>query len=62
MDMLDNQIGWAIIQTGSCSGFKTRPGEALAPGEEQLQCTSSSRLMKTADGGSNWIELQLPGQ
>ncbi len=62
VDLLNNQIGWAIIQEGSCSGYKTRTGEALPPGEEQLKCTSSSRLMKTADGGSNWIELQLPGQ
>jgi photosystem II stability/assembly factor-like uncharacterized protein len=60
MDLLEDQFGWAVVQEGSCTGYKPRAGEQIPPGEEPQQCETSSLLMKTADGGISWDEVELP--
>jgi photosystem II stability/assembly factor-like uncharacterized protein len=60
LDSLDNRYGWALLQEGSCTGYKTRAGESLPVGETPLQCESTYRLVETTNGGQNWIEISLP--
>jgi hypothetical protein len=60
LDSLNNQIAWAIIQEGTCSGYKPRAGEQMPPDEEPLECMTSSRFVKTVDGGLSWDVISLP--
>jgi hypothetical protein len=57
LQMFDNQTGWAIVQDGSCSGYKPRAGEIVPQGSPGLQCESSTRLMMTGDGGRSWQDI-----
>ena len=60
LDVYDERFGWAVVQEGSCTGSKPRAGEQLTPGEEPQLCVSSSKFMRTLDGGTNWDEISLP--
>lgn len=60
LDLIEDQVGWAVVQQGSCTGYKPRAGEQLSPAQEPLQCESSSILVKTRDGGTSWDEIELP--
>ena len=60
LDLIEDQVGWAVVQQGNCSGYKPRAGEQLPPAQEPLQCESSSILVKTRDGGTSWDEIELP--
>ncbi len=57
LEMVGGQTGWAIVQDGSCTGYKPRAGETAPLGAQTLQCESSSRLMMTSDGGGSWIDI-----
>jgi photosystem II stability/assembly factor-like uncharacterized protein len=59
-ELSEGQTGWALVQDGSCSGYKPRAGESLPAGETPLQCVSSSRLLATGNGGVSWHEI-TPG-
>jgi photosystem II stability/assembly factor-like uncharacterized protein len=59
-DLIGNQLGWVIVQDGTCTGYKPRAGEKISVGEKPRQCESSSRLLKTTDGGIRWSEINLP--
>ena len=60
LDMLDRQIGWAVVQDGFCTGYKPRVGESAPPASPLLQCESSSQLLMTTDGGIHWREISPP--
>ena len=60
LDMLDTLNGWAVVQDGTCSGYKPRAGESVPPGSPPLQCESSSQLLMTTDGGIHWREISPP--
>ncbi len=60
LEMIDDQIGWAIVQDGLCTGYKPRAGESVPPNSTPLQCASASQLMMTSDGGISWQELSPP--
>jgi hypothetical protein len=55
--MATNQLGWALVQDGMCTGYKTKAGESIPHGFEPLRCESYSRLLKTTDGGDSWLEI-----
>lgn len=57
LDSIEGQIGWALVQEGTCSGFKPRAGESVPTSLPALQCESNSRLLKTVDGGHGWSEI-----
>lgn len=59
-EMLDRQFAWAVVQQGSCTGYKPRAGEPFPSGEKPLQCAMSTRLVKTEDGGLSWADITLP--
>jgi photosystem II stability/assembly factor-like uncharacterized protein len=59
-DLIDNQIGWAVVQAGTCMGYKPRAGEPAPPAYQPLQCESSSQLLMTANGGISWSEITPP--
>jgi len=60
LDIIDNQVGWAVIQEGTCTGYKPRAGEHIPTGETPLQCESISRLVRTTNSGINWSEITPP--
>lgn len=51
---------WALVQTGSCTGDKLKPGEAAPPNAVSLVCTSSTSLWQTTDGGATWADITPP--
>lgn len=57
LDFLDNQLGWALVQEGTCSGQKSLTGQAGSPGGGTFQCTLSTRLFMTSDGGQTWSDI-----
>jgi len=57
LELFDNQIGWAVVQNGFCTGYKPRAGEPIPPASQPLQCETSSQLLMTADGGIHWQEI-----
>jgi photosystem II stability/assembly factor-like uncharacterized protein len=59
-DFVTGEAGWAVVQEGTCGGYKAPAGQATPPGAEPWQCISVSRLMRTADGGETWVEVKLP--
>jgi hypothetical protein len=60
LDLLDSQLGWAVVQDGTCTGFKPRAGESAPLSSQPLQCETSSQLMMTTDGGINWRDISPP--
>ena len=56
-ELINNQIGWVLVQEGTCTGYKPRAGENFPTGLEPLQCESDDRLMKTTNGGASWSEI-----
>jgi hypothetical protein len=60
LELLDSQIGWAVVQNGFCTGYKPRAGEAIPPASQPLQCETSSQLLMTNDGGITWHEISPP--
>jgi len=60
-DFVAGGAGWAVVQQGTCGGYKAPAGQAEPPGVEPWRCVSVSRLMQTADGGETWVEVKLPG-
>jgi photosystem II stability/assembly factor-like uncharacterized protein len=60
LEMVDDLTGWAIVQDGSCTGFKPQAGELVPQGAPGLLCESSSMLMTTDDGGVSWRDIS-PG-
>jgi photosystem II stability/assembly factor-like uncharacterized protein len=59
-DFVDGRAGWAVVQQGTCGGYKAPAGQVTPPEAEPWQCVSVSRLMETADGGETWVEVTLP--
>jgi hypothetical protein len=57
LNMVNDQSGWAIVQEGTCTGYKPRAGEIAPQGSPSLQCVSSSQLMMTDDGGLSWRDI-----
>jgi photosystem II stability/assembly factor-like uncharacterized protein len=57
LDMATNQLGWALVQDGICTGYKAKAGESLPHGLDPLRCETYSRLLKTTDGGNSWYEI-----
>jgi hypothetical protein len=53
--------GWVTTQTGVCSGYKPRVGEALPSGVDAFRCIQDTRLWQTLDGGFTWSEVTVPG-
>jgi hypothetical protein len=60
LDSYDNYFGWAVLQEGTCTGYKPGAGEQFPAGEKPLLCKSSSTLSRTTDGGISWDEISLP--
>jgi photosystem II stability/assembly factor-like uncharacterized protein len=60
LDVFDNQRGWALVQSGSCTGYKPPAGEIAPQGSPPLQCESNSDLLMTTDGGKSWLLISLP--
>ncbi|UCD42724.1 MAG: hypothetical protein JSV69_03695, partial [Chloroflexota bacterium] len=60
LDIVDDQTGWAIVQDGSCTGYKLRAGEQPAQESGRLLCESSSQLLTTSDGGESWQDISPP--
>jgi hypothetical protein len=60
LEVVDNQIGWAVVQDGTCTGYKPRAGQLVPQGTTARVCESSSRLMMTQDGGVSWREITPP--
>lgn len=60
VDFITDQVGWAWVQEGICSGYKPRAGEIYSPSSESLQCVSISKLLMTMDGGLGWREITPP--
>jgi photosystem II stability/assembly factor-like uncharacterized protein len=59
LDFATDQAGWALVQEGSCRGYKAPAGQEAPPGAEPFQCTLDSSLMRTVDGGRTWTEVRL---
>ena len=57
LDLLTNQLGWALVQDGMCTGYKAKAGESIPHGLDPLRCETYSRLLKTTDGGNSWHEI-----
>ena len=57
LGILDDQLGWALVQEGTCHGQKSSAGQTVSPDGETLQCVSSSRLFMTSDGGRTWSDI-----
>jgi photosystem II stability/assembly factor-like uncharacterized protein len=51
LDFANQESGWAIVQDGNCVGQKSSAGGGA------WQCTSQTRLMRSADGGRSWQEI-----
>ena len=49
LDMVSTEAGWARSVDSTCD---TR--------ESSVSCTSTTRLLSTVDGGTNWTPLELP--
>jgi hypothetical protein len=47
----NDQLGWAITSSGSCTGVKTTPG---------FTCQPENTLWQTLDGGQYWEKVSLP--
>jgi photosystem II stability/assembly factor-like uncharacterized protein len=60
LEMVNDQNGWAIVQDGSCTGYKLRAGEHPAQESGRLLCESSSQLLMTSDGGESWQDISPP--
>jgi photosystem II stability/assembly factor-like uncharacterized protein len=56
-DWIDDQLGWVIVQAGTCTGNKPQVGESAPPAAQPLQCESTSKLLMTTDGGISWSEI-----
>lgn len=48
---------WAQTINGTCSGYKTRPGESLPESALPFQCETRSHLLSSMDGGLTWIDI-----
>ncbi|MFC1922136.1 glycoside hydrolase domain-containing protein [Chloroflexota bacterium] len=57
LELLDNQIGWAVVENGFCTGYKPRAGEPIPPASQPLQCETSFHLLMTNDGGITWRDI-----
>jgi len=57
LGILDDQLGWALVQEGTCHGYKSPTGQTVSPDGETFQCVSSSRLFMTSDGGWTWSDI-----
>ena len=60
LDMAGDQLGWATVQEGSCTGYKPRAGEVVPQDAQPLICESSSQLMMTDNGGISWQNISPP--
>jgi photosystem II stability/assembly factor-like uncharacterized protein len=60
LDFATDQAGWALVQEGSCQGYKAPAGQDAPPGAEPFRCTLDTSLMMTTDGGITWGEVSLP--
>jgi photosystem II stability/assembly factor-like uncharacterized protein len=60
LDMFDSQRGWALVQDGSCTGYKPPAGEIAPQGSPPLLCESNSDLLMTTDGGKSWRVISIP--
>jgi photosystem II stability/assembly factor-like uncharacterized protein len=56
-DFVSEQVGWVLVQEGTCSGYKPRAGENISPNREGLLCELNSQLLMTSDGGLSWQEI-----
>jgi photosystem II stability/assembly factor-like uncharacterized protein len=56
LDFATGDTGWALVQDGRCYGEKI-PANREAPGTVPFQCTISSHLFRTNDGGVHWYEV-----
>ena len=56
LDMASNTQGWAVSQSGSC----TSTVQAGSHSKTGLQCTSSTTLVGTSDGGLTWNTITPP--
>ena len=54
LQFLDDQAGWALVQSSVCRGDKAPLGAAQA---QPLRCATQTFLLRTADGGQSWQEI-----
>jgi photosystem II stability/assembly factor-like uncharacterized protein len=59
VNFVDENTGWAWVQSTQCSGDKVRSGENGDEGGKPFLCEFTSSLMKTEDGGQTWVEVDL---
>lgn len=57
LDFWDEQQGWALVQQGICQGVKEPLRSAERAKSDPLICQQITRLMKTVNGGKNWVEI-----
>jgi photosystem II stability/assembly factor-like uncharacterized protein len=60
LDFVTDQAGWALVQEGTCQGYKAPAGQQAPPGAEPFRCMLNSSLMRTMDGGQTWGKVSLP--
>ncbi|MFC2029053.1 glycoside hydrolase domain-containing protein, partial [Chloroflexota bacterium] len=58
MDMFDPNLGWALSTWQDCTPAAGVP--ANQDGKGSFNCTETSRLVITVDGGRTWQDLSLP--
>ena len=57
LGILDDHLGWALVQEGTCHGHKSPAGQTISPNGETFQCASFTRLFMTSDGGQVWSDI-----
>jgi hypothetical protein len=60
LDFATDQAGWALVQEGTCQGYKVPAGQEAPPGVQPFRCTLDTSLMMTTDGGMTWGEVSPP--
>jgi glucose/arabinose dehydrogenase/photosystem II stability/assembly factor-like uncharacterized protein len=53
LDMVSPEVGWAKSVDSTCTTTSSTDGTSVS-------CTSSTRLLRTEDGGVTWKDIQLP--
>lgn len=61
IDMVSAEVGWAVSESGSCSGELGFAAEPEQAGQVDIACTQTLSLLRTVDGGATWQSLALPG-
>jgi hypothetical protein len=57
IDFAGSETGWAHVENGICSGEKFAGTELAPDASDAFRCEMRSMLLKTTDGGRNWLEI-----